>query len=255
MFWRTVSHGKTPYSWKITPRSGPGAATGRPSSSTRPVVGWTKPPTMFIRVVLPQPDGPMIETNSPLRMSNETSSSTRIGPARWGTRPTRCRRGCASARPLRVEVRLFWQRNPVHAMPVLPGHQAAGRGAQREVHRQRDEADADDADVDDVELEEGRCVLDQRAQPLLRGDQLGCHQRGPGHAERHAHRSEDVRDRQRHDHLAEDLEVVGAERARDAHVDRADLRDAFVHHDHAGEERGVEQDHRLGRPRRCRSRR
>ena len=40
---RTVSHGKTPYSWKITPRSGPGPATGLPSSSTRPGVGFTKP--------------------------------------------------------------------------------------------------------------------------------------------------------------------------------------------------------------------
>ena len=45
--------------------------------------------------------------------------------------------------------------------------------------------------------------------------------------------------------LREDLGVGRAERARDAHVDRADLRDALVHDDHAGEERGVEQDHGL----------
>ena len=32
----TVSQGNTPYSWKITPRSGPGPATGLPSSSTLP---------------------------------------------------------------------------------------------------------------------------------------------------------------------------------------------------------------------------
>ena len=31
---RTVSHGKTPYSWKITPRSGPGPSTGASSSRT-----------------------------------------------------------------------------------------------------------------------------------------------------------------------------------------------------------------------------
>ena len=32
-------------------------------------VGCTKPATMFIIVVLPQPDGPMTETNSPWRIS------------------------------------------------------------------------------------------------------------------------------------------------------------------------------------------
>jgi hypothetical protein len=42
---------------------------GRPSSSTAPPVGCTKPATMFIIVVLPQPEGPMIETNSPWRIS------------------------------------------------------------------------------------------------------------------------------------------------------------------------------------------
>ena len=69
MFCSTVSQGKTPYSWKITPRSGPGPATGWPSSSTWPAVGCTNPATMFIIVVLPQPDGPMMETNSRSRTS------------------------------------------------------------------------------------------------------------------------------------------------------------------------------------------
>ena len=44
MFCRTVSHGKTPYSWKMTPRSGPGPSIGLPSSRTLPetqnVVGY-----------------------------------------------------------------------------------------------------------------------------------------------------------------------------------------------------------------------
>src|SRR5687768_12356568 len=169
MFWRTVSHGNTPYSWKITPRSGPGSATGRPSSSTRPFVGLTKPPTMFIKVVLPQPDGPMIETNSPFETSNETSSITRIGPAavsnstetlskwmrigsahfgfRYGSSgsggligaPSTCgptrRAGPSSLFGAGVQKR--------SCEAVLPGDEAARRGAQREVHRQRDQTDAD----------------------------------------------------------------------------------------------------------------
>ena len=90
---RTVSHGKTPYSWKITPRSGPGPSTGSWSSRTWPRVGLTKPPTMLSSVVLPQPDGPMIETNSPWRTSRSTPSTTRIGPAAVGkSTPTSSKR-------------------------------------------------------------------------------------------------------------------------------------------------------------------
>ena len=37
MFCFTVSQGNTPYSWKMTPRSGPGRSTGLPSNSTWPV--------------------------------------------------------------------------------------------------------------------------------------------------------------------------------------------------------------------------
>ena len=65
----TDSQGKTPYSWKMTPRSGPGPEMGLPSSVTLPEDGCMKPATMFIIVVLPQPDGPITETNSRWRMS------------------------------------------------------------------------------------------------------------------------------------------------------------------------------------------
>ena len=48
---------------------------------------------MFISVVLPQPDGPMIETNSPWRMSRSTPSTTRIGPLAVGkSTPTSSKR-------------------------------------------------------------------------------------------------------------------------------------------------------------------
>ena len=36
-----------------------------PSRTYRPVVGRSRQPRMFIRVDLPEPDGPMIATNSP----------------------------------------------------------------------------------------------------------------------------------------------------------------------------------------------
>ena len=53
----------------MTPRSGPGPLIGLPSSVTLPADGCMKPATMFIIVVLPQPDGPITETNSRSWMS------------------------------------------------------------------------------------------------------------------------------------------------------------------------------------------
>src|SRR6185437_3063550 len=64
----------------MTPRSGPGPVIGLPSSSTLPRVGRTKPATMFIIVVLPQPDGPITATNSPSAIGYDTSSTTRSRP-------------------------------------------------------------------------------------------------------------------------------------------------------------------------------
>src|SRR5215469_1347383 len=60
----TVRHGKSAYSWNTTPRSGPGAVTGRSSMSTAPVVGGMNPATMESHVLLPHPLGPTMLTNS-----------------------------------------------------------------------------------------------------------------------------------------------------------------------------------------------
>src|SRR6476620_3717416 len=192
---RTVSHGKTPYSWKITPRSGPGPFTGSWSSRTWPRVGLTKPPTMLISVVLPQPDVPMMETNSPRRTSRSTPSTPTSSKRRRTTSLIRLIIGrvssCVTIAALSGD-------------PVLPGDEPARREAKRQVHCQGDQADADDADVDGVELEERRRVLDQCAEALLRGDQLGGDQRRPGDAERDPDRGEDVRHGERNDDRDED---------------------------------------------------
>ncbi len=55
-----------------------------------------------------------------------------------------------------------------------------------------------------------------------------------------------MRHGQRNDDFPEDLELAGAERLRDADIERRDLRYAFVHHDHACEKRGIKKDHELG---------
>src|SRR6185295_14484985 len=53
---------------------------GCSSISSSPEVGSSKPASMRSNVVLPQPEGPSREKNSPRRMSNDTSSTALTGP-------------------------------------------------------------------------------------------------------------------------------------------------------------------------------
>jgi len=46
----------------------------RPSIARLPLVGVSSPPIRFIMVDLPDPEAPMIATNSPASMSSETPS-------------------------------------------------------------------------------------------------------------------------------------------------------------------------------------
>src|ERR1019366_9146097 len=50
------------------------SCTPTPSRRYMPEVGRSRQPRMFIRVDLPEPDGPMIATKSPRRICSETSS-------------------------------------------------------------------------------------------------------------------------------------------------------------------------------------
>ena len=81
-FLRTESQGNSEYCWNTTPRSDPGRVMGLPSSIASPSVGLTKPATMLSRVDLPQPEGPISETNSPGWTLSETSltATTALSP-------------------------------------------------------------------------------------------------------------------------------------------------------------------------------
>src|SRR5215510_6771825 len=71
------------------PRSRPGPGTGRPPTRTSPSVGCRNPAIRFRIVLLPQPDGPMIEMNSPRpgasSITNDTSCKAVNGPNRTET--------------------------------------------------------------------------------------------------------------------------------------------------------------------------
>src|SRR3984885_5509366 len=78
MFPSTVSQGKTPRSWKTKMRRGSGPCTISPPTFTSPSVGDRKPAMMFSSVVLPHPDGPRRQRNSPSPTSRLMSSRTLV---------------------------------------------------------------------------------------------------------------------------------------------------------------------------------
>src|SRR2546423_12729830 len=61
------------------PTSVIGRVTLRPAIVISPWLRWSRPATMSISVLLPQPEGPTTETNSPASMSTVTSFSARNG--------------------------------------------------------------------------------------------------------------------------------------------------------------------------------
>ena len=64
--------------WNTTARSGPGLSTSLFSSSTAPAETLVSPAIRLSKVDLPQPEWPMIETNSPLSMVSLMSFSTSL---------------------------------------------------------------------------------------------------------------------------------------------------------------------------------
>jgi len=67
---------------EITPPPGPAPLPGRPPTETAPAVGGMRPDSSIINVLLPQPDGPTIETNSPAARFSDSGASASTMPAR-----------------------------------------------------------------------------------------------------------------------------------------------------------------------------
>src|SRR3546814_496768 len=89
MFSQTGISGNKARFWKIIAvgrRFGPMPRMSRPPIRIDPSVGSMKPPIMRRIVVLPQPDGPRNEKNSPPRTSSATSRTAVTPPKRITTR-------------------------------------------------------------------------------------------------------------------------------------------------------------------------
>ena len=100
-FSSAVFQGISAASWNTMPtrrcRTSPG---GTPATETSPPVGGTSPANTFSSVLLPQPEGPMMEVNEPSRSRYRCRST-----------PARNRRGCRNPRS---------GRGPVSAPPGAP---------------------------------------------------------------------------------------------------------------------------------------
>src|SRR5882672_9726655 len=76
----TVRHGSSAWLWKITARSRLGPSIPWLSTMTAPSDGASRPARMLSTVVLPQPECPMMQVNSPRAMASHRSSNTVVAP-------------------------------------------------------------------------------------------------------------------------------------------------------------------------------
>ena len=101
-FSSAVFQGISAASWNTMPtrRCRTASPGGTPATETSPPVGGTSPANTFSSVLLPQPEGPMMEVNEPFAISISMSLNTRTQPARVSKSTFRPRaRICAARAP------------------------------------------------------------------------------------------------------------------------------------------------------------
>src|SRR5689334_19708593 len=213
-----------------------GPLRGTPSTCTPPVSGARKPAMMFISVVLPQPEGPTIATNSPSAISKFRSWMTSSRPLSVGkplpTALTKILPGIAPAWPsMRIA--------PPHDLHVLEQPHDA-------VERKPDQSDDDHAGNHEVvAVPRVARVDDHVPEPGAQRDHLGGDDHEPGDAEPDAHADDDLRQRRREDHLQEqllprDTEIVRS--AQESLLDRVHAgRGLHDHREHGRDEDEVDR--------------
>src|SRR5262245_45007381 len=82
MFWSRRFHGKSPNCWNTIDIAREGAVTGRPSTSTWPASGVSRPSSTRSSVVFPQPEGPRMHSTSP-SVTSKVRSWKATTPTSW----------------------------------------------------------------------------------------------------------------------------------------------------------------------------
>src|SRR5512135_3839965 len=101
-----------------TARWGAMPVMSRPLNSTRPAVGFTKPVMRLMRVLLPEPFGPITPRASPGRRSKETSFTASTLPKAFSSPRTRSSGSPSAA------IRRLLDGHPPLELAVLAGHEA-----------------------------------------------------------------------------------------------------------------------------------
>src|SRR5512142_469656 len=173
------------------PRVGSGPSTGLPHISASPAVGFSKPAMMRSRVDLPQPDAPIRQMSSPLRIERLASRSALIV---WS---------CS----LKTLLTPWMERIGNSAMMTgTPAQQAIADGNDDTVGDVARDADHDHAADHQLGARQRAAVHDHRAQPLRHAGHLADHDHEPGEAETEPQPGEDRR-RRRRQHYFEELQV------------------------------------------------
>src|SRR6266568_1232757 len=237
-FASTVIQGKSAYSWKTIPRSGPGPATGLPFASSVPAVGGANPAMALRRVDFPQPDGPSKQTSSPgatLR-SIPSSASTSRPPVRK-----------ALARPVIWTAGSTW--SALH--PAVPAQEPAVEAVHEDVDAEPAQADGDHPGDDLVGPHELARLEDAVAKPPVHRRHLGHDDDDEGDPDPHPHAGEDVGHGSRHDDAPEEHALPRAEVLGGPNVDGVDVPhagDGVDEHREEGAERDEEERGRVAEP-------
>src|SRR5262245_28628028 len=190
----TVSQGSSAWPWKITARSRLGPSISRLSTITVPSLGRSSPASTFRIVVLPQPEWPIRQTNSPRSMPSHRFSNTAVSPKRRA-RPSTLISGRCSMALFRI------------------GHEL-GEPRQALVEQQADQADQQDRRHDVGDREVVPLVPHEVADARAAHQHLGRHDHQPGDADRDAHAGHDGGRGRRQDDLEGGAQGADLERAR-----------------------------------------
>src|ERR671919_52792 len=178
-----------------------GPAVSRPCSVMAPALGVSRPPTMRITVVLPQPEGPTKTTNSPSAIPSESGRTTSIVPPRGSRNDF-----VTPWNSMKRSVGMVFQRSAEIT------ERAAMAGADELIGNE-----ADDADGQDPGEHLGRLPIASRRPQLVAdarvgSDDLRDQQVGPAPAERDPQAVDHVRQHRPEQHVPHQRPVAGAER-------------------------------------------
>src|SRR6267154_2342475 len=183
MFFITDNQGISAWPWKTTPRSSDGPATSRLSITTTPELAVSRPASTLRMVVLPQPEWPMMQTNSPRSTAKLTPSKTVI------------------VLPFGAGYVFFRSWISRKAMPLLDVGNEFLEPADREIERHADHAYRENREDYVGEVEVVPLVPDEIADARAADQHLRGDDHQPCNAHRDAHAGEDGRGRRGQDHL------------------------------------------------------